>query len=166
MASSSDGENNWPNSTYGENSWKGPNNATKADVMKIRSAVRRASSVHASGTNSAPIYSVSRTQRRRSPTAATAGSPPNENMFTAGQARRMVMGGRSEKELEWKVGVLSPRITGIVGKSSARRTTMSEGKRERESLSMVDRAPQHRLSSVVGMNMRGSLMPGSKNVWR
>jgi kinesin family member 18/19 len=166
MASSSDGENNWPNSTDGENSWKGPNNATKADVMKIRSAVRRASSVHASGTNGTPIYLASRTQRRRSPTAATAGSPPNENMFTAGQARRMVLGGRNEKEHEWKIGVLSPRVTGVVGKGSARRTTMSEGKRERESLSVVDRASQHRLSSVVGMNMRGSLVPGSKNVWR
>ena len=87
-------------------------------------------------------------------------------MFTAGQARRMVVGGRSEKEHEWRIGVLSPRVTGVVGKGTARRTTMSEGKRERESLSVVDRAPQHRLSSVVGMNMRGSLVPGSKNVWR
>ena len=166
---SSDGENNWKDSTDGENSWKGPNRATKADAVKIRSAVRRASSVHAFGTNGTPIYSASRTQRRRSPTAATAGSPPNENMFTIGQARRMMIGGRSEREIEWKVGVLSPRVAGVVGKASTRRTTMGEGKKERDSLSVVDRLPQHRLSSVVGMNssaMRGSLLPGGKGVWR
>jgi kinesin family protein 18/19 len=166
--SSSDGENNWKDSTDGENCWKGPNNATKADAMKIRSAVRRASSVHNSGTNGTPIYSASRTQRRRSPTAATAGSPPNENMFTTGQARRMVIG-RSEKENEWKIGVLSPRVTGVVGRGSTRRTTMGEGKRERESLSVADRGPQHRMSSVVGMNssaIRGSFMPGGKGAWR
>ena len=168
MTSSSDGENNWKDSADGENCWKGPNNATKIDAMKIRSAVRRASSVHASGT---PIYSASRTQRRRSPTAATGGSPPSENMFTAGQARRMVIGGRSEKENEWKAGVLSPRVTGVVGKGSTRRTTMGEGKKERESLSIVERGSQHRMSTVAGVTaggpgMRGSLMPGSKGVWR
>jgi kinesin family member 18/19 len=169
ITSSSDGENNWKDSTDGENCWKGPNNATKADAMKIRSAVRRASSVHASGTNGTPVYSASRTQRRRSPTAATAGSPPNENMFTAGQARRMVIGGRSEKENEWKIGVLSPRVTGVMGKGSNRRTTMGEGKKERESLNVADRGPQHRMSSVAGMNssaMRGSLLPSGKGVWR
>src|SRR5204863_8095481 len=87
MTSSSDGENNWKDSVDGESCWKGPNNTTKADAMKIRSVVKRASSVHVSGPNGTPVHSASRTQRRRSPTAATAGSPPNENMFTAGQAR-------------------------------------------------------------------------------
>ena len=172
MTSSSDGETSWKDSADGENCWKGPNNSTKADAMKIRSAVRRASSVHASGISSTPIHSASRTQRRRSPTAATGGSPPNENMFTAGQARRMGMAGRSEKENEWKIGVLSPRVTGMVGKGSfTRRTTIGEGKKDRESLTVTERGPYHRMSSAVGMNssgpgMRGSLMPGGKGVWR
>jgi kinesin family protein 18/19 len=166
---SSDGENNWKDFTDSENSWKGPNSAIKADAIKIRSAVRRASSVHASGAYGTPIHSASRTQRRRSPTAATAGSPPNENMFTIGQARRMMIGGRNEKEIDWKIGVLSPRVAGVVGKASARRTTLGEGKKDRDSLSVVERVPQHRMSSVVGMNssaMRGSLLPGGKGGWR
>ena len=152
-ASSSDGENGWKST------------ASKSDAIKIRSAVKRASSVHSSGNHGTPGYMASRTQRRRSPTAATGGSPPNENMFTAGQARRMVMG-KMEKENDWKVGVLSPKVTGVIGKGG-RRTTICEPRGIRESLSIGDRAA-HRLSSVASMNgaNRGSLMPGTKGTWR
>ncbi|OAG36458.1 hypothetical protein AYO21_09351 [Fonsecaea monophora] len=88
----------------------------KEDALKIREAVKRSSSLRRSGIHG------SRTQRRRSPTAATAGvaaSPTNESMFAAGHVRRMVHGTKNEllKENDagsWKVGVLSPRVQGIV----------------------------------------------------
>ncbi len=107
-------------------------------------------------------------------------------MFSAGHARRMVggvHGGRSDKENEslWKAGVLSPRVTGVVGKSGAggsggvrRMTTMnvSEGReRERERLGREERGlsayghGHQRMSSVNGAS-RGSLMPGGKGIWR
>ncbi|KAH0847462.1 kinesin motor protein [Fonsecaea pedrosoi] len=146
----------------------------KEDALKIREAVKRSSSLRRSGIHG------SRTQRRRSPTAATAGvaaSPTNESMFAAGHVRRMVHGTKNEllKENDagsWKVGVLSPRVQGIVshGKSSLvapsnpiRRTTMGG----------PERGGGTRLSSVVsGANAhghsssRGSLMPTGKAVWR
>ena len=159
IASSSDGENNWK-----------PSSTTKSDAVRIQSAMKRASSVRSSGANGAPGYMASRNQRRRSPTAATAGSPPNENMFAAGHVRRMVNGGK-EKENDWKVSVLSPRVTGVVGKPhSARRTTINEGRAigVRESSGVSERAAV-RLSSVahpVGGGPRGSLMPNGKGAWR
>lgn len=147
------------------------NNADKEDVMKIRDAVKRSNSARRSGLNS------SRAQRRRSPTAATAaaGSPPNETMFAAGHVRRMVMG-KNEKENEWKVGVLSPRVQGIVGHgktngaNGVRRTTMSgidsrsgphAGERAGVRLSTIH--PSHGSGHSVS---RGSLMPAGKAVWR
>lgn len=150
-------------------------------------------------TGGTPGYMQSRMQRRRSPTAATAaaaaasaaassGSPPSaDNMFSAGHARRMVAGGRSDKENEWKAGVLSPRVTGVVGKGSGgvRRITMmnvSEGReREREKVGREDRIGSgngngstigsgngggHQRMSSVNNGSRGSLMPGGKGTWR
>lgn len=172
VTSSSESENWRPSSSSG---------TTKADAMKIRTAMRRASSVHATG-NGTPSYGVPRTQRRRSPTAASAaGSPPNENMFTAGQARRMVMS-QKENQNDWKTSVLSPRTTGVLAKASRRTTTSGSREREveRENLSVPpeNRGPQIRMSSVVAPSgaglgggigasgVRGSLMPGGKGVWR
>ncbi|KIW19077.1 hypothetical protein PV08_03369 [Exophiala spinifera] len=133
-----------------------PNNE---DVMKIRDAVRRSSSVRRSVVGS-------RTQRRRSPTAATgiSGSPPSDSMFAAGHVRRMVLG-KSDKENEWKVGVLSPRVSGIVRDSkslsmnSARRTTMNGDVRSTP-------INNDRNGLRMGSTSRGSLMPNGKAVWR
>ena len=149
-----------------------PNATTKSDAIKIRSAMKRASLAAAAN----PGYMHSRTQRRRSPTAGTAvsGSPPSsESMFSAGHARRMVGGGtRTDKENDWKAGVLSPRVTGVVGKTAGlRRMTMMNMSEGRERVGREERAGQghphgpQRLSSVSS-GVRGSLMPGGKGVWR
>ncbi|KAK5197726.1 tubulin-dependent ATPase kip3 [Exophiala xenobiotica] len=134
-------------------------NSDKDDAMRIRDAVKRSSSLRRSGIGS-------RTQRRRSPTAATgvSGSPPNDSMFAAGHVRRMVMG-KTEKENDWKVGVLSPRVSGVVshsksmGMNSARRTTMNGD--VRSTPSTADRGIVR-----MGSTSRGSLMPNGKAVWR
>jgi len=94
-------------------------------------------------------------------------------MFGAGHVRRMVMG-KNEKENEWKVGVLSPRVQGVVshGKSMSmnggRRTTMS-GMDVRSNPSTADREGV-RLSFITQSQgysaSRGSLMTGGKAVWR
>ncbi len=81
----------------------------------------------------------------------------------------MVMS-QKENQNDWKVGVLSPRVTGVVGKGGSRRTTMT-GMRDMSAPS--DRGGHVRLSSVAavggvgsGVGGRGSLMPGGKGVWR
>ncbi|KAJ9616464.1 tubulin-dependent ATPase kip3 [Cladophialophora chaetospira] len=155
----------------------------KEDALKIRDAVKRSSSIRRSSVH------ASRTQRRRSPTAATAGlagSPPSEGMFAAGHVRRMVQGGKSENglskenERDWKVGVLSPRVQGIVSHSRGlsgsanpmRRTTLSGMDVRGTPSGKGDKAVGGgvRLSSVTpgyGPSVsRGSLMPGGKAVWR
>jgi len=156
--SSSDNENNWKHT---------PPLTDRADAMKIRSAVKRASSIRSSGING----NTSRIVRRRSPSAATAGSPTTGDMFAAGHVRRMVIG-KESKENEWRVGVLSPRVTGVVTaskvSSGGRRVTMTVtpmGTGERTA---------HRVSSISGSNHaqeqahgpRSSLMPGGKGTWR
>ncbi|KAI9828524.1 MAG: hypothetical protein M1819_006580 [Sarea resinae] len=131
----------------------------KTDAARLKSAIKRASSssVVSSGLSN-------RTHRRRSPTAATAGSPPNENaLFTASHARRMV---KSEKENDWRGSVLSPRTTPVVKGASQRRTTISEDKARG---SMGSRGETARLSAVVtgsGGASRGSLAAGGKSTWR
>ena len=146
-----------------------PSQLDREDTLRIRSAVRRASTAaagrsfsgshaHHTGMSRAPSH------RRRSPSAST-GSPPSGmagsasasgagaglgDMFAAGHVRRMVMGGRDSKEnhngggngngADWhRIGVLSPRVTGVVtagklgggvggiGASGGRRTTMATG---------------------------------------
>lgn len=129
----------------------------QSDARKIRSAIKRTSSV-----SQGSFTGVSRTHRRRSPTA-TSCSPPSENaLFTASHARRMV---KSERDGEWKTSVLSPRTAPIL-KGAARRTTVGTGE-DRVRESSGPRSGPVRLSSVnPSTGSRGSLMGGSKGVWR
>lgn len=60
-ASSSDGLKNSKTSANCENIWKGSSGTNKSDAMKIRTMMRRAASVHASGPGRTPSYSGSRT---------------------------------------------------------------------------------------------------------
>lgn len=162
-SSSSDTENAWRSSGVNKN-----------DARRISSAIRRSSSVRSSGVHS----SVSRSQRRRSPTAATSstGSPSNENGFAAGHVRRMVHGA---KENDWKVGVLSPRVQGVVSRAgSTRRTTM--GNMDGPRPAGTPAGAHTRMSSVHGsggmgqshahgvVRDRASFVPGSgsKGTWR
>jgi len=166
-ANSSDGENQDPSEM-----------PSQSDAMKIRNAVKRSSSVRNSG--------ISKAHRRRSPTAATAASPPGTgDMFGAGHTRRMVMAPPAKSD-GWKTGVLSPRVDGVTGhhrvaSGGARRTTMSgasEGGHPR-GMSVGERAAM-RLSSVnhnairekenVGLAPGGVkpslLSSGGKSTWR
>jgi kinesin family protein 18/19 len=136
----------------------------QSEAKKIRSALKRSSSV--AGTTGA-----ARTQRRRSPTATSAGSPPSENhLFSAGHARRMV---KSDKEAEWKTSVLSPRTAPVVKNGPIRRTTLGADERVREASATLRTAPV-RMSSVapgytgptVAAAVRSSLAPGAKGSWR
>jgi kinesin family protein 18/19 len=114
--SSTDSGNN--SSSENEN-WQ----VDRSDSAKIGMALKRAGSI-SRASHVHPMSDSARTQRRRSPTAATmAGSPPNENMFTASHARRMVT---SQKEAAFHSSVLSPR-TAPVMKSTNRRTTIGIG---------------------------------------
>ena len=138
-----------------EDNWK----ANKKDAMQIKAAVKRVSSVMPSATNP-----LNRQQRRRSPTGASSGSPPNEHtLFTASHARRMV---KSEKENDWKASILSPRTAPVVKHGGSRRTTMGET-RPRES--GAGSREGVRLSTAItgsGGHSRGSLMVGGKGSWR
>jgi kinesin family protein 18/19 len=153
-----------------ENAWRS-SGVDKSDARRISSAIRRASSVRSSGVHG----SVTRTQRRRSPTAATSttGSPSTENGFAAGHVRRMVHGA---KENDWKVGVLSPRVQGVVSRAGSRRTTMGNMDGPRPAGTPAN--THTRMSSVHGsggmsqshahgvMRDRASFVPGSKGTWR
>jgi kinesin family protein 18/19 len=129
---------------------------TESDARQIGHAIKRRSSTNGS-------VPVNRAHRRRSPTAATVGSPPNENsLLSAGAARRMV---KSNHDADWKNSVLSPRVTPIM-KGAVRRTTLANvgDDRPREAPPNLNaRAPVRILS---GSSSRGSLMPNSKSVWR
>ncbi|CAG8981008.1 hypothetical protein HYALB_00013826 [Hymenoscyphus albidus] len=106
-----DGGNN--SSSEGENSFQ----MDRSESAKIGRALKRAGSVSRTSNDT-----ISRAHRRRSPTAATmAGSPPNENMFTASHARRMV---KSDKEGPFHSNILSPRTQPVV--KNNRRTTIAE----------------------------------------
>lgn len=151
MTSNDSGNNS---SSDGEDRWKRNRN----DAMKVRNALKRASSVAPQS-----VHLASRSQRGRSPKAISAGSPPNEStMFTASHARRMV---KSEKENEWKASVLSPRTAPVVKGTGQRRTTLSGGG-PKESSNMEREAM--RLSTVVtgSGGSRPSLMVGGKGTWR
>ncbi|KAL9115696.1 MAG: hypothetical protein Q9227_000064 [Pyrenula ochraceoflavens] len=135
-ANQSDSSNSSNSSATGsdtENTFSGKD----AEAFKVRSAIKRrvsSATFHSRpnpGTAPGHLNNAQRTQRRRSPTAATGGSPPPEGLFTAGQARRMV---RSEKENEWKASVLSPR-TGPISKNNRRTTLGMDGARREGSLS-------------------------------
>lgn len=153
MNSNESGNNS---SSDSDDRWK-PN---KRDAMQIKSAVKRKS--YAPPTT---INPASR-QRRRSPTAASSGSPPNENtLFTASHARRMV---KSEKENEGKGGILSPRTAPVVKHGGQRRTTTGTGDSRQRDSSLVGRDAV-RLSTTVlasGGGARGSLAVGGKGAWK
>ncbi|KAG0651845.1 Kinesin 5 [Hyphodiscus hymeniophilus] len=132
----------------------------RSDSAKIGMALKRAGSV----SRASHVHSSSdsaRIQRRRSPTAATmAGSPPNENMFTASHARRMVT---SQKEGAFHVSVLSPR-TAPVMKSSNRRTTIGVGETRQQT-----GGPAVRLSGTIGSTPKSRESVAGvmgKNGWR
>jgi kinesin family protein 18/19 len=153
-----------------ENAWRS-SGVDKTDARRISSAIRRASSIRSSGVHS----SASRTQRRRSPTAATSltGSPSSESGFAVGHVRRMVHGA---KENDWKVGVLSPRVQGVVSRAGTRRTTMGNMDGPRVVGTPAD--THARMSSVHGsggmgqshahdvVRDRASFALGSKGTWR
>ena len=108
----------------GNNSGSEGESWDNSDMAKIGMALKRAGSVSRQSHLHSISDSGSRIQRRRSPTAATmSGSPPNENMFTASHARRMV---GSQKEGAFHSSVLSPRIASIA--KASRRTTIGEGR--------------------------------------
>ncbi|KAF4213748.1 hypothetical protein CNMCM8980_008992 [Aspergillus fumigatiaffinis] len=139
-------------------SWK----ASKDDAIKITSAMRRISGGQfgsVASTNSLRIH------RRRSPTSATYGSSPSENtMFTASQARRMV---KSEKELDPKPRVLSPRTLPIMKSTSHRRTTFGGDIRPRD-ISLTSR-DAIRLSTMAAPSIERppeTLYPSSGAGWR
>ncbi|KIM97879.1 hypothetical protein OIDMADRAFT_168137 [Oidiodendron maius Zn] len=145
--SSSEGEN-WP--------------VDRSESAKIGLALKRAGSVSRQSLHGYSMSdSMSRTQRRRSPTAATVtSSPPNENMlFTASHARRMV---NSQKDSTFSSSVLSPRAAPVM-KSSARRTTIGDGRpvgnlssqAVRLSGSVMNGTPRSR-DSVAGIAGKGS----------
>ena len=137
-----------------EGAWK----ASKADAVRIKSAIKRAS-MAASGSGAA----ASR-QRRKSPNAASTGSPPNENLFNASHVRRMV---KSEKENDWKATILSPHAAPVVKHSGGRRTTMAGEGRSRDTSGAAREAA--RLSGAVmgsGGASRASLLASGKGAWR
>lgn len=129
----------------------------KSDARRISSTIKRRSSTTR---GSVPM---SKSHRRRSPTAATACSPPNENtLFSASAARRM---GKGDRASDWKSSVLSPRTTPII-KGAARRTTMASTGEERPREAVgLNRAPV-RLTSGSSTGSRGSLAGATKSVWR
>ncbi|PGG97926.1 hypothetical protein AJ79_09039 [Helicocarpus griseus UAMH5409] len=138
-------------SSDSDDGWK----VDKDEAMTIHSAMRRISGAH--GGNIGSNAAVNRIHRRRSPTAATNGSPPNENtMFSASQARRMV---KSEKEHESKISVLSPRTVPITKASGQRRTTLGDGKQ-------VGLASREGIRLTSSGSSRGSLQPAAKGAWR
>ncbi len=138
--------------------WK----ANKTDAININTAIKRASSGGPLSVNPA-----SRPQRRRSPTATSSGSPPNENsMFTASHARRMV---KSEKENEWKPNILSPRTQPVVKPYAAqRRTTLGDGRPKDGSGIPSKEALRLSTAAITGSggSARGSFMMGGKGAWR
>ena len=95
-------------------SWK----ANKDDAIKINSAMRRISGGQFSSAVSANALRV---HRRRSPTSASygGGSPTENTMFTASQARRMA----KNEETESKPRVLGPRTIPVMKSTAHRRST-------------------------------------------
>lgn len=147
-------ENGSNSGSDAEDRWK----AKRTDIMQIKHAIKRSSSIIPS-----TAHPGNRQQRRRSPTGASAGSPPNDStMFTASHARRMV---KADKENDWKLNVLSPRTAPVVKTAAQRRTTLGDGRPKDSGLAGRDGV---RLSSAVSGNgggSRGSLMVG-KGAWR
>ena len=139
-------------SSDNEDRWK----ANKSDAIQIKTAIKRAS-MAAPGS-----ATTGGRQRRKSPSASSTGSPPNDNLFNASHVRRMV---KSEKENEWK-SVLSPHAAPVTKHPASRRTTMAGEHRMRDSSAPKDAG---RLSGTVlhsGGASRASLLASGKGAWR
>ena len=141
VRTSSGGYSSSPLSDNKDN-WK----ADKDDAIKINSAMRRISGPHF---GPGPSANSLRVHRRRSPTSASYGGSPSDNtMFTASQARRMV---KSEKEMEAKPRVLSPRTIPVMKNTGQRRTTLGGDLRPRD-ISLTSR-DAIRLSAMAAPNV-------------
>lgn len=144
------------NSSSEGESWQ----VDRSDSAKISRALKRAGSASRASHAHSMSDSAGRTQRRRSPTTASmSGSPPNENLFTASHARRMVV---SQKEGNFHPNVLSPRSAPIL--KTNRRTTIGES---RQLTGMASQAI--RLNGTIGSTPRSrESVTGvmSKGGWR
>ncbi|KUJ24560.1 kinesin-domain-containing protein [Mollisia scopiformis] len=127
----------------------------KSDSAKIGQALKRSGSI----SRASNAHDSIRGRRARSPPASVmAGSPPNENMFTAGHARRMVT---SQKEGSFTSSVLSPRTAPIMKHN--RRTTIDVSRQTSGSMSSgpvrltgtIGSTPKQR-ESVAGLTGKGS----------
>lgn len=139
-----------------EPSFSGP------DTQKIRSAIKRSSSINNNKSSSRPSYRES-IHRRRSPTATSPPPDTKDSIFSASHARRMV---KAERE-EALRSVLSPRPAPMMkgsGPVAVRRSMIETGQgTPRESFG-GGRGGHVRQSSVVpGSTGRVS---GSKAAWR
>jgi kinesin family protein 18/19 len=153
-----------PSGSYGsspipdaDKSWK----ADKEEAIKINAAMRRISGGQfGNGQSGVP---VSRTQRRRSPTATSLSSSPPENaMFSASEARRMV---KSDKHHDLKSNVLGPRTLSVT--KNSRRITMGGELRPREvSLTGRDAMRLSMAAVTPGAETRFSLGPAMKGALR
>jgi kinesin family protein 18/19 len=142
-----------------ERSWK----ADRTEAIQINSAMKRLSGGQSGGGTASAAGSTIRVQRRRSPTAASLSSSPNENvMFTASQARRMV---KSEREHDPKTSVLAPRALSVTKNTGQRRTTFGDIRPREISLTSRDAM---RLSAMAapGAEFRISLGPTHKGALR
>ncbi|KAF8865238.1 kinesin-domain-containing protein [Acephala macrosclerotiorum] len=153
-------ENETPNDSGNNSSSESENGSwkvDKSDCAKIGQALKRSGSI----SRASNAHDSIRGRRARSPPASVmAGSPPNENLFTAGHARRMVT---SQKEGAFSSSVLSPRTAPIT--KNNRRTTIDVGHNRQVSGSMssgpvrltgmIGSAPKQR-ESVAGLTGKGS----------
>ncbi|KAF2840933.1 kinesin-domain-containing protein [Patellaria atrata CBS 101060] len=126
-----------------ERAWK----PDQSEARKIRSALKRSSTSNSSSTHTHVQQNAVRRDRRRSPTATSAGSPPSDGIFSASHARRMV---RAERDSAGSV--LSPRTAMV---SKGRRVTVVGGEERREGL-----------VGSAGIRGRGSLAGGVGGKWR
>ncbi|KAI9850018.1 MAG: kinesin-like protein Klp5 [Thelocarpon superellum] len=143
-----------PSSDLERGSWK----ADASDAMRIKSAMKRASSINGS---TGGLGGVTRPQRRRSPGGASQSPPGNESaLFTAGHARRMV---KSDRENVFHGSVLSPRTAPVL--KAGRRMTIGDS-RGGGGGGHIGREP-NRLSAVMGSGGRGRESAGTAmKVWR
>jgi kinesin family protein 18/19 len=147
-----------------KNTW--PGNLDRSEAKQIRSALKRTSSI---GSNSGNSANATRTQRRRSPTASSAGSPTSSQVpqFSSSQARRMgTTNSFLDRERSGLNGVLSPRTASVIKGGAMRRTTVADDLSH--AVPPARSGPVRLSSAVIGATTvsRGSLAPGSKNVWR
>lgn len=152
-----------------------PGSLDRSEAKQIRSALKRTSSI-GSRDSSNSKSNAARTQRRRSPTASSSGSPPNlinAPQFSNSHARRLGSGTSlfDRARDAGANGVLSPRTAPIVKGSAMRRTTVADDLTRVAPTPPSRGGPMRMSTAIAGSNVhgsgsRGSLAPGSKNVWR